>query len=285
MKKVSVIILNYNTSGLLYYCLRSIQRHIPQSPLEIIVVDNASIDGSRVRLAQWSKEQPFLPLELRFIHRSNNDGYAAGNNEAMRQATGDYILILNPDVAVQPGAIDTLAEYLEAHPSVGVVGPQLLNPDGSLQHSCYRFPTLAMPLYRRTLLGSTQRGQREVRTYMMMDWDHQDSRSVDWVMGSALFIRKQTLEAIGGFDEQFFMYFEDTDWCHRSWDAGFEVHYHPTAVMIHYHQRQSAELGFRVFFSRLARIHILSGIRYFLKHRPTLYQRAPVPRELPALLR
>ncbi|MBI5135079.1 glycosyltransferase family 2 protein [Candidatus Uhrbacteria bacterium] len=272
MNKVSVIILNYNSSGLLFYCLRSIQRTLPSTPLEVIVVDNASIDGSRVQLAQWQTQQPFAPLNIQVILRDHNNGYAAGNNHALRAATGDAVLILNPDISVQAGAIDALVQYLTKHPHVGIVGPKLLNPDRSLQYSCYRFPTLAMPVYRRTPLGNTANGRRQVRQYMMMDWDHASSRRVDWIMGSAMFVRRSVLETIGGLDEQFFMYFEDTDWCRRAGNAGFEVHYHPAATMIHYHQRQSAELGLGMLFSRLAREHVLSGIRYFAKHRPGLLQ-------------
>ena len=264
--KVSIVILNYNMKGLLTYCLKSLHRHPSKQRMELIVVDNASIDGSRVRLKEWELTKPFEPLPFSVIYRSQNQGYAVGNNDGIRSARGEYILILNPDIAVLPGAIDRMVEYLDHHPSVAVVGPQLLNPDKSLQHSSYRFPTMATPIYRRTLFGNTKRGQDHVRSYMMMDWDHSSQAPVDWIMGSAMMLRRSAIEHVGGLDEQFFMYFEDIDWCRRFWLAGYEVHYVGGAVMVHYHQRLSADTGLWGLTSWATRTYIASAIRYFAKY-------------------
>ncbi len=257
--------------GLLTYCVKSLHRHRSAHIGEVIIIDNASIDGSRVRLTEWELTKTFNPLTVSVVYRTQNQGYAVGNNEGIRRAAGEYILILNPDIAVLPGSIDRMVEYLDRHPSVAVVGPKLLNPDKSLQHSCYQFPTLETPVYRRTFLGHTRRGKRHVRSYMMMDWDHQSDRPVDWIMGSAMMLRRSAIEHVGGLDEQFFMYFEDIDWCRRFWLAGYEVHYIGSAMMIHYHQRLSADTGLWGLTSWATRTHIASAIRYFIKyatHKP-----------------
>ncbi len=264
--KLSVVILNYNMRGLLTYCLKSLHRHPSRQQTELIVVDNASVDGSRVRLKEWEQSQPFEPLPISVTYRAQNQGYAVGNNEGIRAATGEYILILNPDIAVLPSSIDRMVDYLDRHPSVAVVGPKLLNPDKSLQHSCYRFPSMATPLYRRTILGNTPWGRNHVRSYMMMDWDHDSEAAVDWIMGSAMMLRRSAIEHVGGLDEQFFMYFEDIDWCRRFWLSGYEVHYLGSAVMVHYHQRLSADTGVWALRSWATRTHIASAIRYFTKY-------------------
>lgn len=276
--KVSVVILNYNMRGLLTYCLKSLHRHPSKEPMELIVIDNASIDGSRVRLNEWILTQPFDPLPISVTYRTQNQGYAVGNNEGIRLAKGEYILILNPDIAVLPSSIDRMVDYLDKHPSVAVVGPKLLNPDKSLQHSSYRFPTMATPLYRRTWLGNTPWGREHVRSYMMMDWDHESEAAVDWIMGSAMMLRASAIEQVGGLDEQFFMYFEDIDWCRRFWLSGYEVHYVGSATMIHYHQRLSADTGLLALASWATRTHIASAIRYFIKyasHNPIVRSQKP----------
>jgi hypothetical protein len=177
------------------------------------------------------------------------------------------MLILNPDIIVLPNAIEEMKKFLETHPKVGIVGPQLINPNKTIQASCARYPTLLTPMYRRTPLGRLPSAQKAIAHYLMMDFDHQSERSVDWLLGACLMAPREAIEKVGVLDERFFLYFEDVDWCRRFWKAGYEVRYLPSAKMIHYHQRLSAEdSGLASLFSFPTRVHIASGIKYFLKY-------------------
>lgn len=252
---LSIILLNYNSSGLLKYALRGLSSYPPAEEHEIIVVDNASREPAITAL------QPLFP-SVRFLLLGQNRGYAAGNNAGIAQAVGDRLLILNPDVVVFSKSIDALCQALAADARLGVVGPKLLNPDGSLQYSCHRFYSPATPILRRTVLGKLWFARERLARDLMMDWDHQEARDVDWLMGSALLLRRAAVEDVGGLDERFFLYFEDMDWCRRFWQKGWKVRYAPEAVMTHYHQRLSA----RSLWRRHTRIHIASALKYFLKH-------------------
>lgn len=256
---VSIVIVNYKTKGLLKYCLKGIERAAPSLSFEVIVVDN-SRDGSAEMIKECFRN-------VRCIESSRNLGFAAGNNLGIVKASGKYILILNPDIVVLPRAIDEMHSFLERHPEVGILGPQLINPDKSIQYSCARFPTHWIPAFRRTPLGKLPGAQEAIRHYLMMDFDHQETRAVDWLLGACLMVRRSAFDQVGLLDERFFLYFEDVDWCRRFWEAGFQVVYYPKAKMVHYHQRLSAEdSGLQSLFSSPTRIHILSGIKYFLKY-------------------
>ncbi len=256
-------------------------------PYEIIVVDNASGDHSIPYLTD-----AFGNAEhVRIIAEPENRGYAAGNNKGIEKAKGEYILILNPDILVLPGAIEALLAAYEKHPNAAVIGPQLLNPDRSVQYSCYRFPNTLVPVYRRTILGRLPFAQSTLDWYLMKDWDHSTERTVEWILGACLCFRKSTLDRIGMFDERFFLYFEDVDWCRRAWDAENPVLYWPHARMIHYHQRQSAGSAFWALLTNaVARAHVRSGLKYFWKYRSSQPRRlshideqsAPVQQQMTA---
>lgn len=232
-------------------------------PLEVIVVDNGSSDGSAAMVRN------LFPL-VRLFALKQNRGFGAGNNEGMRQARGEYILIMNPDIVVRQGAIEKLLDFLRMHPKVAAVGPRLSHPDGTLQYSSFRFPNVWIPLYRRTPLGRTAFARRAVAHYCMTERDHTHAHPVDWILGAAILIRRSAIALVGMMDERFFLYFEDMDWCRRFWKQGYEVWYEPRAVMTHFHQRLSAEAtGIGTLFSFATRAHIASGIKYFLKWRFT----------------
>jgi hypothetical protein len=252
---LSIILLNYNSSGLLKYALRGLASYPPTEEHEIIVVDNASRYPAITAL-------PSLFPSVRILLLRKNRGYAAGNNAGIAEAVRDRLLILNPDIVVFPKSIDALCQALAADRSLGVVGPKLMNPDGSLQYSCHRFYSPLTPILRRTFFGKLWFGKAKLSRDLMMDWDHEQARDVDWLMGSALLLRRTAVEQIGGLDERFFLYFEDMDWCRRFWQKGWKVRYVPQAVMAHYHQRLSA----RSIWRRHTRIHILSALKYFAKH-------------------
>ncbi len=232
--KLSVAIIHHNASEDLDRCLASLSTHAPACPHEIIVVDNASRDPG---LQAVRERHP----SVRWLMNRENVGYARGVNQALAEARTDYHLVLNPDVVVQPGAIDALLAFADAKPRAGVIGPQLLNEDGTIQDSCRRFYTLRTLLLRRTLLGRIWPRSRAVAAHLMRDFDHRSERAVDWVLGGCLLARREAVDRVGFLDERFFLYFEDVDWCFRMWRAGWEVLYFPGARFVHRHRRDSAK--------------------------------------------
>jgi len=206
--------------------------------------------------------------EVRFIASAVNAGFAAGNNIGIEKAQGRYIHILNPDITVLPGSLEAMVRYMDEHPDVGILAPQLLNPDKSVQYSCYRFPTPMIPVYRRTPLAKTASGKKALDNYLMKDWAHNEIKEVDWCLAASIMVRESGIKKVGYFDERYFMYFEDCDWCRRFWQAGLKVVYFPAAQMVHYHVRQSADVPwFLGLFQKISRIHIASAIKYFWKFR------------------
>lgn len=261
---LSVIIVNYNTAALTKSCIESLLAQKFQGSLEIIVVDNASRDES---VALLRSDFP----DITVVAHTSNVGLAAGVNAGLQRATGTYMLILNPDIIVLPGALQELVRYLDTHPTVGIVGGQLLSPNGKIQASCYRFYHPMTILYRRTLLGKTAVGKQEINRFLMKDFDRQHVRAVDWLMGACLAVRARAVQRVGGMDERFFLYFEDVDWCRRFWEAGWHVVYMPMAKFSHYHQRSSEGGGILgIITNRATRAHIISAIKYFHKYRGQL---------------
>ena len=263
---LSIIILNYHSRSKLINCLDSISRaDLGNRRYEIIVVDIAG-PGVQSDIIDLKTIYP----DMRLIVSPRNLGMGSGNNLGIKEATGEFVLILNPDTVIKDKAMLTLLDYLKANPVVGLVGPKLFYPDGSLQSSCARFPHFFTPILRRTFLGEYFRAARD--SFTMNDFDHDSIAPVDWLMGSCLMFRRQLALKDGRsfaplFDERYFMYFEDTDLCHQIWENSFRVIYDPEAVVVHDHQRQSAEYPwyFAVFLSSLTRWHIVSWLKYFAK--------------------
>ncbi len=278
---LSIIILNYKQKGLVKQCVKGIVTAQPQLSYEIIVVDNNSGDGTLEMVEKMftpevekNNQQQTLPISktliippIKTIQAKINGGFAVGNNLGIAGAAGDYLMILNPDIAVVPGALEKMVGYMKGNPPVGIIGPKLINPDGSVQYSARRFPNFFTPLYRRTVVGKLPWAKRSVDQYLMKDSTHQTNQPVDWLFGACLLISRSVLDKIGLLDERFFMYFEDLDLCRRCWEAGYRVVYFVEVEMVHYHQRLSAERsGVLGIFSRGGRIHIVSAIKYFTKY-------------------
>lgn len=259
---LSIIILNYNSCSFLKKCLKSIQNANLQLDYELIIVDNNSQDQSRKFLSELD-----LGKQLgRIILNNQNLGFARANNQAVKLAQGEYIFICNPDILVLEGALEKMVFYLESHPQVGLLGPQLLNPDQSIQYSCCRFPQWFTPFLRRTFLGSLPLLRKKLASYLMLDYDHQGIKEVDWLIGAALLFRKDFFEEIGGFDERYFLYFEDVDLARQIWQKGKKVVYFPSVQLIHSHQRLSAlRSALPSFFSKILWVHVQSAIKYFQK--------------------
>lgn len=234
---LSIVIVNWNVKELLRGCLASIlaSRQAGGPVLEIFVVDSASSDGSAEMV------QADFP-QVNLIASSQNLGYAGGNNTGVAAAAGRYILLLNPDTVVQPGALARLVDYMDTRPQVGALGPQLVWPDGRLQSSRRRFPTPGSLFWESTLLEQWFPGNRYARAYRLDDVSPLEPQRVDWVVGAALLLRRQAWQQVGPLEETFFMYFEETDWCRRCARAGWEVHYLPQARIVHYEGKSSEQV-------------------------------------------
>jgi len=259
---LSIIILNYNHKNLLKNCLNSLKEANVRLDYEIIITDNNSDDNSQEFLSQIKVKYK----DLKVILNNKNLGYARANNQAIKLAQGKYVLILNPDVIVLPNSIEKLVEYLKKNEKVGIVGPQLLNPDKTIQNSCYNFPKLITPMARRTFLGKLPGFKKELKRYLMLDFDHQQTKEVDWLIGACLMIRKEVLEKVKYFDERYFLYFEDVDLAKKVWQADYKVVYLPQAQMIHFHRRLSADKSTLIaLFSKITWVHISSALKFFIK--------------------
>ncbi|CAN5653127.1 glycosyltransferase family 2 protein [soil metagenome] len=223
---LSITICSWNTLEDTRACLRSLEAVRGEANFETILVDNNSEDGSPDMVAD---EFPWVRLEK----MRRNLGFTGGHNHAFSVRKGRHIMPLNSDTVVHPGAISGLMAHLESHTRTGIVGPKLLNPDGSLQFSARRFPTPIAALFRNTPLGKLFPNNKFVRAYLMEDFDHSATRPVDWVSGAAFIARQELVDEIGLFDPEYFMYCEDVDICWRAWKADYEVIYLPTAVITH----------------------------------------------------
>jgi GT2 family glycosyltransferase len=257
---VSIIIVTHNSRTQVEKCLASLGRHPPSGEYEILVVDNASSDGTK-EIISGSFDT------VRLIANEENTGYSRGVNQGIRASTGRLLLIINPDIVVGEGSIDRLIEFVERTPDAGIAGSKLVYPDGRLQYSCRRFYNLTVLLLRRTPLGRIFPEAEALREHLMMDYDHENSRRVDWLIGACMLVRRQAIEQVGSMDERFFLYFEDIDWCYRMKNHGWSVYYVPESVMVHSYERSSAKSVFRKPFV----IHLLSMLRYVEKWNRIFY--------------
>lgn len=254
---IRIIIVNYNGKEFLRRCLASIYESETESRFQVHVVDNASTDGSAEMV-----EACFPQVCL--TKNRENIGFGKANNQILRSETdARYYLTLNPDIIVTKGSIDYLRAYMDAHENVGISGCKLLNPDLSLQYSCRTWPHPLTILLRGMMVERFFADAKPFRDYYMTDWDHDHATEVDWILGSCLMIRKKTLEGVGFFDENFFMYYEDVDLAMRARENGWGVVYIPDVSMIHHHKQESHNWrSIRVRFQ-----HIRSATHFFRKHK------------------
>lgn len=220
---LSVIVVNWNTRDLLYQCLTSIYENSTGVQFEVIVVDNGSTDGS---IDMIVRDFPHTVL----IRNDMNCGFARANNQAIARSKGHYILLLNSDAVLLGDSAQSMVHFLDTHPGAGAVGGRLLNPDGSFQSSYNDFPglfseTLLLAGLSRWLLPGTYPSYPEGAS--------QEVRSVDWVGGALLMVRRQAIDGVGLLDEDYFMYSEEMDWCYRMKKGGWEIHYLPQARALH----------------------------------------------------
>ncbi|MBN1163423.1 MAG: glycosyltransferase [Candidatus Krumholzibacteriota bacterium] len=257
---LSIIIVTHNSLTPIEKCLGSLQSHPPSCSHEVIIVDNASGDGTPRLIARKFGE---FTLEC----NRENRGYSKGVNQGIGSSSGKKVLIINPDIEVREGSIDRLIEFMDEHPRVGIAGAKLLYPDGRLQYSCRSFYTIKTLILRRTILGKLFPRARALRKHLLMDYDHEQARRVDWVLGACMMVRREAIEQVGPMDERFFLYFEDTDWCFRMNQHGWDVFYVPRAEMVHLYERSSAASMLKKPFL----LHLLSLLRYYEKWDRVFY--------------
>lgn len=245
--KLSIVIVSWNTADILAQCLESVFAHAPDAPFEVWVVDNASTDGSPAMV-----QQRFPQVKL--LQNETNPGFATANNQAMRQCTGEYVLLLNPDTIVYAGALPTLVQFLDDNPQAGACGARLLNADGSLQLSCYPTPTLGRELLRMFHLDGRVR-------YHMDSWDTNTARPVEALLGACILARRHILEAIGLMDESYFMFSEEIDLCYRISQAGWAIFWVPQAQIVHLGGQSTRQVKTEMF------LRLYEGkLRYMRKH-------------------
>ncbi|MDR3706658.1 MAG: glycosyltransferase family 2 protein [Capsulimonadaceae bacterium] len=229
MLDIAVIVVNWNAREDLSACLASLFATPPPAvQWAVWVVDNASSDGS----ADMTASQ--FP-DAHLVVNTENVGFSRANNRAIALASDyRYVFLLNSDAAVEtPQALDQLVAFADQHPEAAVIGPHVLNPDGTLQFSCRSFPNLWAGLFRNTLLGRLFPRNPWARNYLMADFDHTKACGVHWVSGCAMLIRQDFIQKFGALDPDFYMYCEDVDICKRAWDNGLSVWYFPGATIVH----------------------------------------------------
>ena len=221
-QRIDAVVVNYNAREELLECVRSLRA---DGVADITVVDNGSVDGSGASLAAADPEASF-------IETGANLGYGGAANRGMAQGDRELVLVCNADVVVRPGTLAALASALDVNPRLGLVGPRLINPDGTVYPSARTFPSLVDAI-GHGFLGLVAPRNRFSRSYRMLDWDHAGRREVDWVSGSCFVARRRALDELDGFDESYFMYMEDVDLCWRLADKGWRVAYEPSGCVLH----------------------------------------------------
>jgi GT2 family glycosyltransferase len=255
MKSIAVCVITCNTRDLLRECLRTVVLEMPD---EIIVVDNGSMDGSREMVKAEFPSVKLLALE-------KNMGFGAASNRGIQSCTSEHIYLINADTRVKPGSVQALNRYLETHAEAAIIGPRMLHPDGSLQTSCFHFPT---PLHVFLYISSSYKLIPQLPILKKRSLQKVASRTamaVPWIHGAALAFRRQQIQSLGGFDESYFLYFEEVDLCYRLALQSYQMHFVPEAEIIH--------VGGGTTVQRRAWFYIeffVSLARFYRKHYSTL---------------
>jgi len=252
--RLSIVIICWNDWKVLENCLRSIIDSTHKTQYEVIVSDNGSTDGSVEKIrAQFPS--------VRLVENRANLGFAKGNNAGIREAGGEYVLILNPDTIIHDGSLDRWIEFADRHPEAGAFGCRVHNPDGTYQRSARPFPTISRYLVSAFGLRFLGRLHRLFLSDEYEGWKGDTEREVDWQSGCCVMIRGDLLRKLGGFDEQFFYQFEEVDLCRRVWGAGFRIRFTPEVSITHLGGQSVSRFPVR-FAIEVCR----NGYRYFYKH-------------------
>jgi hypothetical protein len=248
--KLSVVVVTWNSAADIEACIDSINFG---SEFEVIVVDNASTDATRDKLSRYH--------HLRLVANNSNCGYAHANNQGIKLATGEYVLLLNPDTRIELGALDTLARYLDEHPEASAVAPRLISPDGTTQYSIRSLPTASMLLWELIGLSRLFPNSRRFGRWKMKYFDYDRTGEVEQPMASCLMVRKTVLDQLGGMDEQFPMLYNDVDLSKRMSDAGWKTVYVADARVVHRHGASTKQARAKM----IPESH-RSAFRYLRKH-------------------
>ena len=253
MKRVTLIIVNWNSGSLLTQCLTSLPPTDGDIEIEVIVVDNASTDDS---LTEARRQFP----DFHYILNNSNLGFGAAQNQGFTAGTGDYMVVLNMDTILQPDTVSACVAYMEENLKIGCLGCQLRYADDTLQLSAHQFPTLTRTwIARFPALGDLLPARFQLE---LSSFDYELTQQVDYVKGAFMFLRKEALDEVGLFDEQFFMYSEETDLCYRLWKHDWQVVYYPgTSIR---HLRAQSALVIPVSVTRARRY--ISRYRFIKKH-------------------
>ncbi len=255
LNSVDIIIVNYKSTDYLLKCLESVYASVNGLPTNVFVHDNASGNGINRVNDQFPK--------TKVCHNTYNMGFSASINKALKQSSSPFVILLNPDSVVMDGFFESALKYMTENPDVGVIGPKIMNHDGSVQGSARTFPSFASGLFGRkslmTRLFPNNPGTRQHFFTKRHKGDH--PIPVDWVSGACMVARRDMIEDVGYLDEQFFLYFEDVDWCKAMRQKGWEVVYYPQTSVIHYGGGSSSKKPLR----SILEFH-LSSYRYFAKH-------------------
>lgn len=262
---IAIITVSYNNLHEDYLTSLAESLKHTQKNVRIVIVDNASPTQNAHEMIQRH-----LP-QATFIRRDENHGMGRSTNFGTQQIDADYYFILNPDTRLtDPDMIDKLVQYAESHPDVGIIAPRIFNFDGTRQDTCRRFPSWYQPFVQRTPLGQTTWGQTYAKHFLMHDFDQTTERHVEWVQGSAMFIPKKIWDLLGGFDDRYWLYFEDIDLCRSCWEAGYKVVYAPHLTLQHAFGRASAKIKnpfLNIIKTRATRAHLASWMKYLWKWR------------------
>lgn len=269
---ISFIVVSFKNAAILNLCVKSILEELTilkkKSGIrgEILVVDSLAGEKTRdVAKKYMSENRP-----VRYFPFKENTGFSKAVNKGIEKSRGDLLFILNSDIILTEGSLWPMINYMRKNKKIGILGPKLLNFDGSPQPSAFHFYTPEIILYRRTFLGKLKFGKKKLKNFVI---DTKKTKNCPlsingWLMGSALLLRRDNLEKVGPMDDRYFMYFEDVDWCRRFIDAGYEIIYFPQSALFHYHGKQSATRHFwDALFNRMTLIHIQSAVKYFWKFR------------------
>lgn len=260
---LAVVVVNYNAGEYLARCVTSVVEASGGLALDLLVVDNASRDGSaRVAAARTP--------QVRLIDNATNRGLSAAWNQGARAVDAPWILFLNPDAEIRHGDLGAFVKVGEAHTDVALLGPVIRNPDGTIYQSGRVFPGVLQAV-SHAFLGPFAPGNRFTRTYRQTSWDRSTEREVDWVSGAAMLIRRSAFEQVGAFDEEFGLYGEELDLCARLRDAGWKVLASPELEVLHVGGVSTGRSR------RTALMHSQSIYRYYRKHRATGWGRATLP--------
>lgn len=266
---LSIIVNHYQSPEVLKLCLKYLKQNAPEGA-EFIVTDSETTEKTELMMRCEYPAVTFLPAK-------KNIGFAKSVNKGLSAAHGDFFLIINADVIIDDAnALPKMLECMLANSDIGILGPRLLNINSEHQPSCFRFYSLLTILARRTPFGKTTWGKRELERFLILpppnsnnfQGENKGNFPVDWLMGSALLVRRKAYEQVGGLCEDYFMYMEDVDWCRTFWEKGWKIVYYPEVFFYHYHFQASKKKGplIDLFTNTYARTHLLSAVKYFKKY-------------------